>query len=448
MQINIKSSQIYILIFLILTSFIALFLQISFHSLSYVLSNKNNSYLMQLNNKNPLGFFEKASNILLNLKSENKNNPDLNGLNNRQKKLSKEKVHGNLEDLPSNIVSKLLEESRYAIAETPLDAKLYRLDAQINTLNKNMIKVNDLMAQAARLSVHEVTAQNYMFLTNFQNRKFDAAIYYADRLFSAAPEFMEKYKSQMSFFIENDLARKSLINYLALNPLWRNNFFSKIIPQNSSYYTEKIRILYNDLKLTKSPASNLELTYFINNLIYAGQYQMAYKIWREYFPPDSPENLNYINNGSFEKVPTGLPFDWNISSGNNVLNRIVTNQETNSEHVLQVEITRSRVVFPKMYEYIFLMPGNYHFKGKYKGDISGKRGLTWNVNCVNGNYEAASNEIIGRSYQWIGFGFDFTIPDKNCEGQILSLKHTARSASEEIIFGSLWFDDLSIGVKE
>jgi hypothetical protein len=49
----------------------------------------------------------------------------------------------------------------------------------------------------------------------------------------------------------------------------------------------------------------------------------------------------------------------------------------------------------------------------------------------------------GTGASWKDFEFSFTIPD-DCPAQYVSLIFDARSASEQFISGSAWFDDLEI----
>ena len=52
--------------------------------------------------------------------------------------------------------------------------------------------------------------------------------------------------------------------------------------------------------------------------------------------------------------------------------------------------------------------------------------------------------IIDAKADWRHFEFSFTVPKTDCPVQSVELVFTARSASEQFISGSAWFDDLQI----
>jgi hypothetical protein len=93
-----------------------------------------------------------------------------------------------------------------------------------------------------------------------------------------------------------------------------------------------------------------------------------------------------------------------------------------------------------------LAPGTYRLAGKFKGDTRGSRGLQWRIKC------AASNDppigegpmFVGVAPKWSEFDFTFTVPDAGCRAQELRLALAARSASEQLVSGSVWYDELSI----
>jgi hypothetical protein len=52
--------------------------------------------------------------------------------------------------------------------------------------------------------------------------------------------------------------------------------------------------------------------------------------------------------------------------------------------------------------------------------------------------------ITGSTKAWNNVAFTFTIPDKGCDAQFVRLDLDARMASEEMVSGSIFFDELQI----
>ena len=53
--------------------------------------------------------------------------------------------------------------------------------------------------------------------------------------------------------------------------------------------------------------------------------------------------------------------------------------------------------------------------------------------------------LLGQSPQWRVFTFDAEVPQMpECSGETLRLIHDARSASEELLSGEVWFSDIRL----
>jgi hypothetical protein len=52
--------------------------------------------------------------------------------------------------------------------------------------------------------------------------------------------------------------------------------------------------------------------------------------------------------------------------------------------------------------------------------------------------------FLGSYPVWRDFEFNFAVAATGCRAQSARLSDTARSASEQLISGAIWFDDLSI----
>ena len=97
-----------------------------------------------------------------------------------------------------------------------------------------------------------------------------------------------------------------------------------------------------------------------------------------------------------------------------------------------------------------LPPGTYQLTGEYKGQVIGRRGLLWRVLCLDKRQTeiGSSPMFLGVARSWTNFDMPLTVPATNCRAQTLQLELGARSASERLVSGTLWYDDLKIVRKE
>ncbi len=135
-----------------------------------------------------------------------------------------------------------------------------------------------------------------------------------------------------------------------------------------------------------------------------------------------------------------------MTSGSGVSVDIVPRPEKPGEHALFIEFEHGRVDYRSITQMTMLTPGNYWFHGKYKGELAGPRGLKWRVICAGagGQTIGESEMIIGVMPSWSDLRFGFTVPDADCLAQDVRLDLDARMASERLIAGSVWWDELQI----
>ena len=100
--------------------------------------------------------------------------------------------------------------------------------------------------------------------------------------------------------------------------------------------------------------------------------------------------------------------------------------------------------FPGVTQMLLLTPGAYHLKGQLKGELEGRRGLQWRVVCAAGQPLGDSEMFEGEAPDWKDFEFDFTVPENDCRAQYLRLALAARSASEQLVSGTVWYDNLRL----
>lgn len=412
------------------------------YTLSLALSENNTQIALQLNAANTEAIFNDLNQMITSLATNQHHSAPTGSLKTSSDMPEKPLQNYDNKAYLSKISNKLIERIKYALLDDPLNSKLYRLAAQIYAFNNNIPKAVALMTKASSLSPHEIMAHDYMFRYSLQTNHVKAALFYLDRLFSSAPELMISYSPFMEILIRENTARSEIVRLLSLNPVWRAAFFSQVVPKIMPGSPDVISMIYEDLNKAKAPANSIELGYFINALIASKKFSDAYDTWLRFLPGDDLETLSFINNGGFDRDPSGLIFDWIFSGGKEAGAQIGNVPGEDNRRALNIEFGQGRVTFPNVYEYIALAPGAYHIQGLTKGDVSGRRGLVWSLVCVGGKALGESSQILGRMRQWQTFEFDVVVPESNCDLQKISLRHDARSPSEQIISGSIWFDDL------
>src|SRR5262249_53623023 len=159
-----------------------------------------------------------------------------------------------------------------------------------------------------------------------------------------------------------------------------------------------------------------------------------------FLPPEQLASAGLLFNGSFASVPSGLPFDWVISPGTGVTMDIVERPDDAERRALFIEFGPGRVEFGSMTQLTLLGPGTYHLRGKYRGEIGGRRGLVWRVSCAgSGGAPLGESQMLkGTAFAWQDMEFSFTVPQTECRAQRLKLELDARMASEQLVTGSMW----------
>ena len=141
---------------------------------------------------------------------------------------------------------------------------------------------------------------------------------------------------------------------------------------------------------------------------------------------------------------TNMPFDWIIPSSPGATVGIAT-PAGETRKALHVAFVQGRVDFQGVHQHLVLTPGRYHLKVSQKGEVTGRRGLQWIVQCVeNAERLGETPMFLGTIADWQEVEAVFTVPEGSCRLQQIRLHLAARSASEQLVKGAAWFTDAQI----
>lgn len=331
-----------------------------------------------------------------------------------------------------------------ALLNDPLSARAMRILGQLAAVAGDEPRTMEFMQAAATRSMHERLPIYLLMLKGIEKKDYAAALYYADALLRTTPQAIPDAMPALVHIAETPAATGELKAMLAKNPPWRAGFLSQL-PSSVSDARTPLELLLA-IKDTPTPPTTEDLGAYLNFLVSKNQYELAYYAWLQFLSTEQLHRVGLLYNGSFEANPSGLPFDWNIPSGAGVTIDIVGRPDLPGQRALLMTFAQGRVEFRGVAQLIMLSPGNYQFKGTYRGQLTGRRGLAWRVTCAGAGKGpiGESPMIVGSAPVWKDIEFSFTVPETDCRAQLLRLELDARMASEQLVTGSIWHDELRI----
>ncbi len=349
--------------------------------------------------------------------------------------------------LSSSRIRALRENAQTALIAAPLSARAYRVLGQIAEIEGSAPKAERFMYAAVRRSLNERIAVDWMMRQSADRRNHHATAYYADVLLRSTPGVTAHVTPLLAHMAEDPAGKQEIQKLLATNPNWRRDFFSQLGASLTDARTPLDLLL--SLKDSSAPPTTDELNSYQSFLFKHKLYDLAYNVWLQFLPPNELASAGYLFNGDFEKKPSGSPFDWRTLPGANVIVDFTSRPQNAVNHALVVDLGPGRVEFRGVSQTILLPPGDYVFKGTFMGEIHGPRGVQWNVRCMDGKATIGQSKMILGSFpDWRAFEFPVIVPENGCSAQVIELKLTARSPSEKLAFGAIWFDDFSISPTE
>lgn len=345
---------------------------------------------------------------------------------------------------PSIDLSKVRGWLALALANDPLNARALRVLGQVSSISGDDRHASQYMDAAARLSLHQGIAVYWMMRQSNQAGDRKKTIYYADALLRTDPGAIPFVEPLLAHLAEQTPSSDYVKSILATNPPWRDAFLTDLFGYISDARTPLDLLLA--LRTSPTPPDSVEINAYLQFLIAHKFYELAYYTWLQFLPPDTLRKAGPLFNGNFDITPSGSPFDWLISQGSGVTVDIVPTSDRTDGRALLVDFLFGRVDYHSVKELVVLAPGSYKFTGQYKGKLVGPRGLKWRLACA-GDADTPIGEspmINGTDETWQEMEFTFTVPPTQCPAQYVSLDLDARMASEEIVSGSILFDDLQI----
>ena len=334
-----------------------------------------------------------------------------------------------------------------ALTGDPLNTTALRVLATVADREDDKVRAKFFMTAAARGSLRESIAHYWLISEGLRTQQYGDIGRHVDILMRTRPQLIAQLTPVLAAIAEKAPEDSKLAELLAGNPPWRVPFFDTL-PKTITDARTPLTLLHR-LKETAFPPKENEINPYLRFLIHHKYYDLAYYSWLQFLTPEQLSQTGYLYNGGFEENPTGAPFDWSLVSGRGVTVNLLQKPDAPRGRALYLEFGHGRIELNPIAQYTLLSPGDYLLSWQVKGQLTGRRGLVWRLACVeNGMPVAASTMMTGPFANWTNLEVAFSIPPQGCRMQSLQLAHDARSASEQIVSGSMWIDDVRIRRKD
>jgi hypothetical protein len=334
-----------------------------------------------------------------------------------------------------------------ALAGDPVEPRALRILGQVAHAAGDAARARALMEAAARRSVQDSWAAHWLLKDAYDRKDYAAALRYADVLLRTRSQALQHVLPVLGRMAETPQAVDGLEKLLAANPPWRRAFFSAL-PRAVTDARTPLRLLLA-VRQTPDAPTLADIRDYVRLLMEHKLHDLAYYAWLQFLPAAQLAGAGTPFNGSFETVPSGLPFDWSVGGGKGATAELAERPDRPGARALLITLGPGRVEFSGAEQTLMLAPGAYRLQAGYRGELTGPRGLVWRIACTEGGAPLGQSPmILGAASSWKEVEVAFTVPDKGCRVQHLRLSLDARMPSEQLVSGSVWIDEVRIARTE
>ena len=346
--------------------------------------------------------------------------------------------------IPAHTATAVQASLEAALQREPLNARAFRLLGQLADVAGDNARAGELMRQAVSQSLRETLAVYWLMLDSSARNNDVDAIHKADILLRTRSQFVSYVMPALVKAAETQSSIEALTNVLASRPPWRPQFFGALPGSITDARTPLALLLA--LKGTKAPPGSDDSRGYLEFLIARKFYDLSYYTWLQLMSVEQLAGIGFLYNGSFETPSSAMPFDWVFQAGQGVTIDVAPRLDLLGQRALLIEFSNGRVELGGVHQVTMLAPGQYVMKGALQGNITGRRGLVWRMSCLGDAPKqlGQSKIILGNFTTWTEFDYVVDVPESGCRAQRVSLVLDARSVSEQLVTGRIWFDDLRI----
>ncbi|WP_246805331.1 tetratricopeptide repeat protein [Mesorhizobium mediterraneum] len=339
----------------------------------------------------------------------------------------------------------LLAKAESALRFDLADARLYSLIGEIKYRQGAKDQAYEFFDQARKLSKTEIHALQRSIGRSIETGDLSKAVGEIDILLRRWPDRFPEIAEGLPTILSNPDGYQAVLAAIRAAAPWRANLFAAL--SRTSDGIDAANRLLLDLTGSGAPPKSNELSLVINGFINQKQYEPAYRLFLFSLSDQERKLGGYIFNSTFEPVPSGKPFDWQVGGQSGLEVAFATSQDAvEGEGGATVRFLNTPVKGTALQQYIELPPGSYKISLIASGrNLKLPKELFWSIRCVGSAGEIARFNIPEGTYNRQAPSQDFSVGSAGCPMQLLKLETAAIAESWRFRYvGTLVMHKLSI----
>ena len=323
----------------------------------------------------------------------------------------------------------------------PLSPQGFVILSKVAVAEGDVPRAEVLSEIALRRAPHALGPPAWLLVEQLSHGHYAQALDHLDRISRISPGRQGNLYPVLIALTENPDFADALAEKLSARPAWRASLIGSMMSKASP---EAIEHVLSALQ-RRGALDAEEMGQWIDRLAKDGKWGEAYARWAGELPLSEMKTLRSVYNGGFESEPSGTGFDWRIGKSVDVIIDRESLAGADGSAALRLRFLGRRTERIPLHQWLLLVPGDYRLRFRARAqDVRSDRGLQWTVRCLDGRTELATADAVSGTFDWTERAVDLVVPERDCRVQDLELRNAGSKGSGKIVFGTLWFDDISI----
>ncbi|TIU94120.1 MAG: hypothetical protein E5W01_02465 [Mesorhizobium sp.] len=339
----------------------------------------------------------------------------------------------------------LLAKAEGALRFDVADARLYSLIGEIKYRQGKKEEAYDFFDQARKLSKTEIHALQRSIGHSIETGDLSKAVGEIDILLRRWPDRFPAIAEGLPTILSSPDGYQAVLAAIKAEAPWRASLFVAL--GKTSEGLDFANRLLLDLTGSSAPPNSSELSRVIYEHIRQKKFEQAYRLFLFSLSDQERKLGGYIFNSTFEPVPSGKPFDWQIGEKSGLEVTFVTSQDAvEGEGGATIRFLNTPVKNASLQQYIELPPGSYKISLNASArNLKLPKELFWSIRCLGPSGEIGRFNIPEGTYNRKALSQDFSVGPAGCPMQLLRLETAAIAESWRFRYvGTLVMHKLSI----